>query len=300
MATKIKTDVYQMVTDKFIEALEGGTIPWHKPWCGVNGGAFNRISKKPYSLLNQLMLGVPGEYATYKQWESLGGKVKKGEKSKFIVFWKMLQVPTDDDEAVLNENGDNVNFKFIPVLRHFRVFHISQVEGVDPLPDEELEELKKTATERDVTADAIINSYTTHSGVKLKEIKSNRAFYRPATDEIVVPLREQYEVMEEFYSTTFHEMTHSTGAESRLNRKEISGSTSFGDTGYSKEELVAEIGAAMLCVKAGLDLEKSFDNSTAYVQNWLQALKNDKKLVVSAAGRAEKAVRYILREEASV
>ena len=84
--------VYEMVTDRIIEQLENGVIPWEKPWTGVRSGAFNRVSKKSYSLLNQMLLKNEGEYATFKQWTELGGKIRRGEKSEIIVFWKVLPV----------------------------------------------------------------------------------------------------------------------------------------------------------------------------------------------------------------
>lgn len=126
-----KFDVYQAVTDRIIAQLEQGEIPWHKPWTGIASGAFNRVSKKPYSLLNQMLLQHEGEYATFKQWSDLGGKIKKGEKSEIVVFWKILHVTEE-------ENGEEVK-KSIPLLKYIRVFHISQVEGVEPLAVKKVE-----------------------------------------------------------------------------------------------------------------------------------------------------------------
>ena len=123
--------VYEMVTDRIISQLENGVIPWEKPWTGVRSGAFNRISKKSYSLLNQMLLKFDGEYATFKQWESLGGHVRKGEKSEIIVFWKIQPVEEEREDGTKE-------VKQIPLLRYFNVFHISQVDGVEPLPKEEL------------------------------------------------------------------------------------------------------------------------------------------------------------------
>lgn len=126
-----KSNVYQMVTDRIIEELEKGLIPWNKPWTGVRSGAFNRISKKPYSLINQMLLKHNGEYATFKQWQDLGGHVRKGEKSEIVVFWKIYE------KEEINDNGEK-EIKKIPLLRYYNVFHISQVEGVEPLPKEKL------------------------------------------------------------------------------------------------------------------------------------------------------------------
>ena len=109
-----------MVTDRIIEELEKGLIPWNKPWTGVRSGAFNRISKKPYSLINQMLLKHNGEYATFKQWQDLGGHVRKGEKSEIVVFWKIYE------KEEINDNGEK-EIKKIPLLRYYNVFHISQV-----------------------------------------------------------------------------------------------------------------------------------------------------------------------------
>lgn len=129
------------------------------------------------------------------------------------------------------------------------------------------------------------------------ECKSNRAYYRPSDDSVVVPLKEQYNLINEYYSTTFHELTHSTGHKNRLDRLETGAVASFGSETYSKEELVAEIGSATLMNVTGIETPKTFKNSTAYIQNWLQVLKNDNKFIVSASSKAEKAVNYILATE---
>ena len=138
--------------------------------------------------------------------------------------------------------------------------------------------------------------YMDREKIEINETISNQAFYSPTLDYIQVPCKEQYKNVEEFYSTLFHEMVHSTGHMRRLNRIEAGARTGFGSETYSKEELVAEIGAAMTLNRLGIETEKTFKNSSAYIQNWLQVLKNDNKFVVSAASRAEKAVRYIWGE----
>ena len=122
-----KANVYEMVTTRIIEELEKGIIPWEKPWTGIRAGAYNRVSKKAYSMINQMLLKHTGEYATFKQWQDLGGHVKKGEKSEIVVFWKILEKEETDKETGEKE------VKKIPMLRYYNVFHISQVEGVKPL-----------------------------------------------------------------------------------------------------------------------------------------------------------------------
>lgn len=283
---KMNNKVYEMVTDRIINELEKGNIPWQKPWTGRLDGAFNRVSKKSYSILNQMLLSKQGEYATFKQWQDLGGKIKKGAKSEIVVFWKIMQYK----EQVQNEKGETeTKTKNVPLLKYYNVFHIDDVEGVEPLKEE------RTGIESDKTADEIMNGYLSRERIKVYNMDKNRAYYSPMLDYINLPEMDQFGTTEEYYSTAFHEMTHSTGHENRLNRLDSSiAAAAFGSESYSKEELIAEIGAATLVNYAGLESEKSFRNSAAYIQSWLRALKNDTKMIVSAAGKADKAVAYIL------
>lgn len=282
-----KTNVYEMVTERIIAELEKGVIPWEKPWTGVRSGAYNRVSKRPYSLLNQMLLKHTGEYATYKQWQDLGGQVKKGEKSEIVVFWKIFEA-----EETNKDTGEKETKK-IPLLRYYNVFHISQVEGVEPLKPEQLNDEVEPIEE----ADKIITDYITREHIEFTECRSNEAYYSPSQDAVVVPMKEQYKVINEYYSTTFHELTHSTGHKNRLNRLETGAVAAFGGTEYSKEELVAEIGSASLMNLLGIETVKTFRNSAAYIQSWLQVLRNDNKFIVSASSKAEKAVNYILAAE---
>ena len=144
----------------------------------------------------------------------------------------------------------------------------------------------------DQKAESIICDYLKTSGVKLEHMEGDRAFYRPSDDSITLPLLAQFKETAEYYSTAFHELIHSTGHSKRLNR--IAGTAYFGSEAYSKEELVAEIGASALVNAAGLETAASFRNNAAYVQNWLTVLKSDKRFIVNAAGKAEKAVALIL------
>ena len=278
--------VYEMVTERIIEQLENGVIPWEKPWTGLKSGAFNRISKKSYSLLNQMLLKHDGEYATFKQWQDLGGHVRKGEKSEIVEFWKIQPVEEK------REDGSK-EIKQIPLLRYFNVFHISQIDGVDPLPTTGLKEIEPIEK-----AESILHSYWDREHITVENIAGNKAYYSPACDLIHLPLFEQFKSANEYYSTAFHESVHSTMKESRCNREEERKGklVAFGSDEYSKEELVAEIGSANLLNIIGIETPKSFRNSSAYIQNWLSVLKNDVKFVVSASSKAEKAVKYILNE----
>lgn len=275
-------DVYSMVTERIINQLEKGEIPWKKPWAKCLDGTFNRITRKPYSLLNKLLLLHGGEYATFKQWEQIGGRVKNGEKSEIVVFWKLQDLVEKD------ENG-NIEMKQIPLLRYYNVFHISQVNNVMPLI--RTEDFGTKPVER---AETILHEYLNREHITLSAEESDRAFYSLQTDSITVPKITQFEHAEEYYSTVFHECGHSTMTAERCNREKESKSAFLGSEKYSKEELIAEITSATIMNSIRLETPMTFQNSTAYIQNWLNTLKNDKKLIVSASGKAEKAARYIL------
>ena len=230
-----------------------------------------------------------GEYATIRQWNQLGGKIKKGSNAEIVVFWKLQNFQKE------KENGE-VEEQKIPLLRYYRVFHISSVDGVTPLSRPEPEEVFGIEA-----GDKVIREYADREHVLIREEYTDEAYYSPSSDQIVIPGKQQYQDIHEFYSTAFHEMIHSTGHKSRLHRN--LSQNIFGLESYSKEELIAEIGSAMLMKTVGIDTGKSFRNSAAYIQGWLRHIQQDEKLVVSAAGKAEKAARYILgysAEEASL
>lgn len=287
--------VYKIVTDRIIEQMQQGRIPWIKPWSGVASGAFSGATGKPYSLLNQMLLGQDGEYLTIKQVNDRGGKVKKGSKSKIVVYWKVLEKPITnaDGQTVMDDKGFP-KFKGIPFLRYYSVFHIDDCEGVKTKDWK----VADTHAMPDGDTQGVFDGYIQRSGVSVKYVKGDSASYSPLHDRIKMPLMEQFPNTEEYYSTLFHEAVHSTGHKSRLARFEDGvGSGMFGSESYSREELVAEIGACALLNQMGMETQSSFRNSAAYIQSWMRALQNDTKLIVAAAGRAEKAVKLIRGDE---
>lgn len=267
-------NIYELVTERILEKLEEGTIPWRKPW--ANGVAMNWKTQTAYRGINQMLLD-DGEYATFKQITEAGGKVKKGAKSEIVVFWKWLEKE--------NEEG---KIEKIPFLRYYRVFNIeTMAEGIEP------KRKKVEAKKHDPIEECqnIIKGYINKPS--MYNISGAGAWYRPNTDQLNVPPMQDFESVEEFYATTFHEMIHSTGSKDRLAREGVIGQISFGSEVYSKEELVAEIGAQMLCSLAQID-NVTLDNSVAYIQSWIKALKEDKTLLVKAGAQSQKAVDYIL------
>lgn len=281
----MSTSVNEIVTNRIIEELEKGNIPWQRPWSTAGRYAMSHSTKKPYSLLNQMLLR-PGEYLTFEECKREGGKVKKGEKGNFVVSWaKLKKVETDED--------GNERTTIIPRLKYYYVFEVSQCEGIERNCTEEPKTYGNTPVE---SAENIITAYINRETVTFTATDSNRAYYSPSEDAVVVPDLKYFEAVEEYYSTSFHELTHSTMHQDRCNRAEErkGKKVAFGSEEYSKEELVAEIGAATLVNMIGLESDKSFKNSVSYIQSWIGRLKNDKNLIVSASSRAEKAVNYIL------
>ncbi len=276
----MKNDVYQIVTDRIVRLLEAGTVPWHQPWKGGNQWPQNFITRKVYRGINLFLLNAasyPSPYwLTFKQVQTLGGHIKKGEQSFPVVFWKMFKEENDAEE------------RRIPFLRYHRVFNVAQCEGIN-VPS-------SVADDSRVKFQTIEKCEQVVSGMpKRPEIKHSggRACYSPAQDIVTMPEAQLFESSEKYYSTLFHELAHATGHVSRLNRKEITNPIRFGSDPYGREELVAEMGAAFLCGHCAIE-QQTIDQSASYIQSWLAKLKEDRKLVVQAAAQAQKACDFIL------
>lgn len=283
-------EMYDKITAKVLAALEAGTVPWTKPWtAGVNAPR-SMSTGKAYRGINVLMLGIEQMdkgytapwWGTYKQIGELGGQIRKGEKSSLAILWKRFEK---------REEGDDKAKSFM-MLRGFNVFNVAQGDWPDGVPAKfappELEHHDIVAE-----AEALIAGYPHAPFIEVRP--SDRAFYAPAADRVVVPELGQFKSPEAYYSTMFHELTHSTGHKDRLARDGVVNIDHFGSHQYSKEELVAEMGAAMCCAITGV--EPQIDQSAAYIASWLRSLQNDHKLVVSAAAQAQRAVDHIRGEE---
>lgn len=266
----MKNDVYELVTKRILDMLAAGVAPWRQPW--VVGGAVNWKTQKPYRGINAMLLDS-GEYATFKQIKESGGRVKRGEKAQTVVFWKWLELK--DKDSTEDEP------KKIAYLRKSAVFNIqTQCEGLQS-------KRKALAFQHDpiAAAEAIINGYV---GGPPTSFASGRAFYRPSTDSISVPPLQDYPKAEDYYNVRFHEMTHSTGHRKRLNRPGIEQFGEFGDHNYTKEELIAEMGAAMLCATCGID-NSTIEDSASYIDSWNRKLKQEPMWIIEAARLAQKA-----------
>jgi antirestriction protein ArdC len=275
-----KLDVYEMVTERIIAALEKGCVPWRKPWKNV-GGPRNLQSKRPYRGINAFLLSLmpysSPYWTTFKAAKAAGGSVKKGEKGTIVVLWTPIEIEDP------NNPGQK---KKIPYLKYYTVFNLEQCEGLTAPKNGEAVNDFEPVEEAQRVIDEMPNAPTIGFG-------GNRAYYRPMTDEVQLPVPEQFTERENFYATAFHELAHSTGHEKRLHR--IKDWSNFGSEPYAQEELVAEMTAAMVCGMVGID--PLIEQSAAYIEGWLKALKGDKKFVVQAGSQAQKAADFILNRQ---
>jgi antirestriction protein ArdC len=287
-----RPSIYQTVTERIISSLKAGVMPWEKPWkrpCYA-GGPFPRnfYTGKPYRGINVLLLWS-SEYSspfwlTFKQAQALKGSVRKGEHGTPIVFYKQLPEHATKDEEATSED-ERVPF----VLCHYTVFNVEQCDGLT------LPEISQPAIAPEIgeveLCESIVTRWENRPALYLNSSTEYRAYYRPSTDSVHMPARSRFVDAPHYYSTLFHELVHSTGHESRLHR---TFGDSFGGELYSKEELVAEMGAAFLCAIAGIANEHTDRNTTAYIQNWISRLEEDNRLIIHAAANAQKAADCIL------
>lgn len=285
----MKTDIYQKVTDKIIADLEQGELTWLKPWSAAH--AEGRITRPlrhnglAYSGINVLMLwgaaieaGFAAPYwMTFKQAQDLGAHVKKGERGSPVVYASTITRTEEQD-------GGGEEARAIPFLKSYTVFNVEQIDGlpahyyakpepvIDPARRIDHAEAFFAATGADIR----------HGGAQ--------AYYTAASDHVQMPVFESFCSPEAYYATLAHELTHWTKHEKRLDRD--LGRKRWGDEGYAREELVAELGAAFLCADLALTPEPGADHA-AYIQSWLKVLKEDKRAIFSAAGHAQRAADYL-------
>jgi len=284
--------VAAIITDRIITKLEAGVVPWRKPWKSTSP---RNVSGRPYKGINRLLLGMTDYdspfYATFKEVQERGWRVQKGQHAEIVVLYQPIRkTEHKPDDPKANADGDVT--KSFWLVRYYKVFNVSQLEAGDkPIPERFLAPDKVADHEAIAFAEDIVTCYPDAPTIVQK---GDSASYAPRTDKVTVPKMEKFDSPESFYATLFHELVHSSGAAKRLNRPGITAHNPFGSEGYAKEELVAEMGAAFLCAEAAI--EPLYENTTAYIQSWLKALKNDKNLVLVAASQAQKAIDHILDE----
>ena len=295
MKTSSHVDVYQLVTDLIIEKLESGTIPWKQPWSEY-GPACNYLSKKSYRGINQLILaGLHRKpfYLTFQQAVSLGGRIKKGAKSIPVTYWNFVYRHKETDKKLSEAEAKSTPADLLvrtAFLKYYRVFNVDDIlEVVFDIPELQPSH-DNYVIER---CDAIIENMPNRPEIRHKE---NKAYYHLVYDYINMPRIELFRTPELYHSVLHHELIHFSGHPKRLNRFEGNEISAFNSANNSKEELVAEIGAAFLNSHAGILNDETLQDSTAYIQGWLKQLRNDKKFIIEASAKAQKAVDYILNK----
>jgi len=270
---------YQVITDRILALLEQGMVPWQQPWDSATGVPRNLFSQRPYRGINVWLLTAMGYaspfWATFHQVKTTGGTVRKGERGVPVVFWKVYDREDPD-------TGDH-DTRF--VLRYYTVFNAAQLDGV-PVPEIPVTPHGFSPIER---CAKLVGNMPHQPAIFHGH---QQAFYRPAADTLHMPMLQCFQSPEAYYATLLHELTHSTGHQSRLNRTTLTDLCVFGSPAYSKEELVAEMGAAYLCGVCGIE-NATIDNSAAYIQSWMQVLRHDQTMLVHAAAQAQKAADYI-------
>jgi len=281
-------NIYERVTNIILAQLEKGTIAWRKGWVMV-GRPKNLISGKEYNGFNAFLLASLGYsspyFLTFNQCNQRGGKIKAGEKSAPIVYFDFIASKWEKVTTTDKATGEEVTkAKIIPMLKYYNVFNVTQTTITD-YPKTQAKSTFNPIKE----AEAIVKGY---ADIPKLTSGGNSAYYSPLVDVVNMPDKLNFESEQNYYSVLFHELTHSTGAQKRLNRSTVTDGHKFGSHEYSKEELIAEMGASFLSSMAGIE-QATLTNSVAYIQGWLKALRNDKKMLVMAGAQAQKAVNYI-------
>ena len=283
--------VYQIVTDKVLEAMASGTAPWKKAWKGDSIRPFNAATGYEYTGGNFFLLSLFNHampaFLTMNQIKKAGATIKAGEEKKhFPIFYAKWMDAKDS-------HGKDYQY---PIFRYTLVWNVDQVDGYK-LPKRCQPRINELAQHTPIeAAAAIVAGYK--DGPKVEEKQSAKACYSPLFDTVTMPNMGQFDKVEDYYSTMFHELGHSTGHGKRLNRKELTEPTFFGSHDYSVEEMVAELTAAFLSSVAGID--NTIENSAAYIAGWQKTLKDDVKLFWTAAQRAQKAADLILNRQKQV
>jgi antirestriction protein ArdC len=280
-----KSEIQQQVTDLIIKELENGNAPWRKGWNAHGYLPSNIVSGKEYSGINSLILSIVGRsysrglWLTYKQAQQLGGSVMEGQKGVHVVYYSKVKAK---DKETQEERS-------FALMRNYVVFNVDQCVNVK-IPSKYL--IEREPVSPIAATDDMLKSYVNGPTVYYKEQAG--AYYSPVEDSITLPSLAQFESAQEHAYTLAHELVHSTGHESRLNRwdKAEEKPSRFGCESYAKEELVAELGACMTLSALGVEVD--IPNSGAYIKNWLGALKDDKSLIFTASAKASKAMMRVL------
>jgi antirestriction protein ArdC len=283
-STKQQT-LYDQITDRVLNALESGVERWQQPW--TTRAPINAVTERPYRGINILLLAltaaernyVSSGWVTYRAAAAAGGHVRRGERATTIAWWERRTARIEENTIdPLESSEPEARSRWL--TRSYAVFNLDQCDGLESL------RMRSIAHEEGFERIAECQRAVSSSGARI-EHGAGAAYYCPATDTISLPEAEHFTSSEAYYATLFHELTHWSGAPSRLNRQ-ITGR--FGDAAYAFEELVAELGAAFLCGRFAID---HVSQAAAYVQSWIRVLRNDNRAIVTAARLATQAADYL-------
>ena len=295
-----RVTVYEQVTRRITELLEQGVVPWQKPWSAHVGPPRNGVSGRYYRGFNIFMLSLAGYdspwWFTPRQVNDLDGHIVKGERVSWVTFfkpWLPKEGSGDAPDTDADETEASSRRRPVFIVRSYRVVNLDQCTGPGIQRFRDKHPVDRPAqNDNDPIAgcEAIVAGMPSPPAIRHG---GNRACYWPAIDQISMPKRETFVSSEAFYSTLFHELTHSTGHPDRLNRKTLVAGAPFRSPTYTREELCAEMGAAFLCATAGIQ-DPTIENSASYLQGWLKYLSSDPKALLVAGAQAQKAADYVL------
>lgn len=289
--------VYQKVTMQILDNMMKGELPWRKTYVAKKGQKApftNYVTGKPYSFINSLLLGEPGEYASFKQIKAAGGNIKKGAKSKMVIYWGEF-IPAEYKEKAeeLEKEGKSTDHLKVRFPKYYLVFNVKDAEGLKEKKSDEETVVMQEAEAPTALARMVIDEYGINQKVSVKSNPTYQPCYLPEEDTVQVPEKENYFIEEDWYASVFSGLVHSTATEERCNRetelkKMLDGNMSV------KEELIAEIGSSMILNVCGLDRQETATQQAAECQKWIAALNNDYRLIVTASNAAEKAAKMVL------
>jgi antirestriction protein ArdC len=296
--------LYDEVSNRIINMIEKGVAPWRKTW-STYGLARNYVSGRLYTGINYILMNNTGHpipyFATFNQIKELGGSIKKGTEANMVIYFKVYYKDSDDKTLTPEvakgryQNGEDI--RVLRFIRYYNVFNVEDIEGID-IDHSRFSEVKLSDNEKISRCEDIIMNMP--NPPDLRQIDANRAFYSPAQDFINLPYIGQFETSEHYYATYFHELIHATGHSSRLARAEVMDFSGFGTKPYSKEELVAEMGASFLSCHCQIDYGSLAENSASYIAGWLSVLKEDPKFIFKVSAEAQKAFDFILNRNHNI
>lgn len=293
-------DLYQEVTNKIIWMIEQGVAPWRRTW-STYGLARNYATSHIYTGINLILMNNTAHpipyFMTFNQVKEQNGQIRKGAKAEMVIYFNVFYKDGADQtltkEQARSRASQGEEIQVLKFIKYYNVFNIADIEGINfEIPEIELKQNEKIEQ-----CESIIEQMPNRP--EFRRIDGNRAFYSPAFDFVNMPAIAQFDTAEDYYATFFHELTHATGHASRLGREEVMNPQTFGSRPYSREELVAEMGASFLCSSVQIDFDNIIENNAAYLAGWLKILKEDSKFIFKAAAEAQKAADYVLNRRQS-